>query len=445
MFGCQSVHYMIKIAIRVGFAVLGIYATNLVSAAQEEATKLPDPLTLEYALSLADEPHPQLLLREADIHEAQANRAMVDASHDLELNVEGRLRYVEPPSMYSFLSNDDSDISLIVRKDIYDFGLQDALQKAANSEIAASQDAYVDARARRRLVILARFFDVILADLQYSRYNEEMAVEYVSFDRMRKRKEVGEVSDYQVKKQEARYQRVRYLRIAAENEQRRTRALLAQALNRPGQLPSELAKPDLAILKRQIPDYDEQLAIAMKNNFKLKSLQNKLQAAQQEVEAARVSEGPKVYGEAGAYAYARQLSSYDKYRVGIYFSVPIFSGDRTDARSAKAQAKVYSTKAELDEAQNQIRQDLLNTWLELQSLEARRQEMKVLRDYRELNLDRSRSLYEMEVTADLGDSMVQVTESEYLSAQADYQMAEAWMRLDILTGQLKLAQSKSTP
>ena len=51
----------------------------------------------------------------------------------------------------------------------------------------------------------------------------------------------------------------------------------------------------------------------------------------------------------------------------------------------------------------------------------------------------------MEVTTDLGDAMVQITEAEYLSAKADYNMAEAWMRLDILTGQLQLAQTKLKP
>ena len=287
---------------------------------------------------------------------------------------------------------------------------------------------------------------MLLADLQFNRYNEEMAVEYVSFDRMRKRKQVGEISDYQVKKQEARYQQVRYLKVAAENAQRRTRALLAEALNHPGELPSDLAKPDLAVLKRPVPDYDELLALAMAHNYKIKSLLGKLDAAEQQVAAARVSENPKLVGEVGAYDYARDyIGTYDKYRAGVYVTIPLFRGSRTDAKTAKAQAMLYSVRAQLDDTRNQIRQHLLDTWLELQSLQARRQEMKALRDYRELNLDRSRSLYEMEVTTDLGDAMVQITEAEYLSAKADYNMAEAWMRLDILTGQLQLAQTKLKP
>lgn len=414
-------------------------------AGPADREELPDTLTLEYALSLADQNHPQLMLSEAQVHQAQAELALVDSSTDTQVNLEGRLRYVEPPRSYSFLSHNDSNISLTITKPLYDFGLKQARDKAALAEISASQYAYLDVRAQRRLVIMRRFFDVILADLQFNRYNEEMAVEYVGFDRLRKRKAAGEVSEYDVKKKEVQYQHVRYLRYSAENDQRRTRALLAEALNHPGELPSNLAKPDLSILKRKIPDYDEMLALAMQHNFRLKALQDKLTAAQQQVAAARASDNPQLIGELGAYEYARDLGGYDRLRAGISIKIPLFSGDRTDAQTAMAQAKLYGIKAQLESSQSQIRQGLLDTWLELQSLQARRQEMKTLNDYRELNLDRSRALYNMEVTADLGDAMVQITESEYLSRQADYQMAEAWTRLDILTGQLKLTQSKENP
>jgi len=436
---------MMKDNFRLACCLLGVLTVPSAMAGPADREELPDTLTLEYALSLADQNHPQLMLSEAQVHQAQAELALVDSSTDTQVNLEGRLRYVEPPRSYSFLSHNDSNISLTITKPLYDFGLKQARDKAALAEISASQYAYLDVRAQRRLVIMRRFFDVILADLQFNRYNEEMAVEYVGFDRLRKRKAAGEVSEYDVKKKEVQYQHVRYLRYSAENDQRRTRALLAEALNHPGELPSNLAKPDLSILKRKIPDYDEMLALAMQHNFRLKALQDKLTAAQQQVAAARASDNPQLIGELGAYEYARDLGGYDRLRAGISIKIPLFSGDRTDAQTAMAQAKLYGIKAQLESSQSQIRQGLLDTWLELQSLQARRQEMKTLNDYRELNLDRSRALYNMEVTADLGDAMVQITESEYLSRQADYQMAEAWTRLDILTGQLKLTQSKENP
>lgn len=423
--------------------MLGVFAAQLAMSAQPKKITLPDTLTLKYALSLADEPHPQLMLQEAKLREAQARQAMVDSDDDTQVALNGRLRAVEPPPNYSFLSHNDSVVSLTVTKELYDFGRQEARSKAAQASVSANQYAFLDARARRRLLIMRRYFDVILADLKFNRYNEEMAVAYVSYDRLRKRMKVGERSNYQVMKQEAEYQRVRYMKVVAENDQRRTRALLADALNHPGELPSDLARPDLSVLKRKLPDYDALLAKAMAHNYKIRALQDELLAAQQEVAAARASNNPQLYGQVGVYDYARQLGGYDKYRAGIYIKVPLFTGSRTDAAVADAQAKLYRVQAELKYARLQLQQQLLGTWLDLQNLNARRKQMQVLSNYRDLNLDRSRALYEMEVTTDLGDSMVKVTDSEYLSKKADYETAEAWMRLDILTGQLKLSDDKS--
>lgn len=418
---------------------------SVAATAQTENEKLPEILTLEHALSLADQAHPQLKLSEAELLAAQAEQADVDTKSDFQAYLEGRLRYVEPSRIAFDQSNNDSRFGISISKDLYDFGFQEARSKAAQSEVAASQFAFLDTRAHRRMAIVQQFFDVLLADLQFSRYNEEMAVEYVSFDRLRHRKELGQVSDYEVKQQESRFQRIRYRQIEAQNEQRRSRAILAETLNRPGQLPAELAKPEVASLKRELPEYEQLLALALEHNYKLKTLYAKLEAAEQQVAAARASENPSLVGEVEAYDYAKEMGSYDKFRAGVTLKVPLFGGSRTDAKTAKAQARLYSIKAQLEDTQGQIRQRVLDTWLELQALKARQQEMKILREYRELNLDRSRALYEMEVKTDLGDAMAQISEAEYLSAQTDYKMAAAWLRLDILTGQLKLAQENSNP
>jgi len=420
---------MMKSVFRLGVVLTAISLTQGIYAEQAAKDKLPDTLTLEYALSLADEAHPDLMLQEAQVQAAEADKATVDSDNGLRINIEGRLQYVEPPDNFSYLDHNDSNVALTVRKDLYDFGLHDARSKAAQLDISASQYTFLNARAQRRLQIMQRYFDVLLADLQFNRYNEEMAVEYVSFDRLRKRKQAGEVSDYQVKKQESVYQQVRYLRVAAENDQRRTRALLAEALNHPGELPSNLAKPDLSVLKRKIPDYDDLMTEAVASNYKLKSMQMKLQAAEEQLAAARACDNPSIQAEFDAYKYARDnIASYDKYRANIYFKIPLYTGGCADAARARALAKLYKSRAQLEQSHSLLRQRILDTWLDLQSLQARRQQMRVLNDFRDLNLDRSRALYEMEVTADLGDAMVKTTEAEYLSTQADYKMAEAWLR-----------------
>ncbi len=63
-------------------------------------------------------------------------------------------------------------------------------------------------------------------------------------------------------------------------------------------------------------------------------------------------------------------------------------------------------------------------------------------NYRDLYLDRSRALYELEVRTDLGDAMARSTEAQWLAAQADYRLLLAWARLDALTGSNTVADEK---
>ncbi len=60
------------------------------------AEPLPDPLTLEYILSLAPETHPVLDNAAADVAVAKALVDQANASNGLRVSLEGRLRHTEP-------------------------------------------------------------------------------------------------------------------------------------------------------------------------------------------------------------------------------------------------------------------------------------------------------------------------------------------------------------
>lgn len=415
------------------------------SAQAEQGSKkagLPDPLTLEYALSLADEMHPDLAVYHADVLAAQAEYRRIDATTDTNAYIEGRLQYVDPPDLSPIQTHDDNRLGLIIRKELYDFGRSNYQSSAAQTEVTGRQMLYLNARSQRRLQIMRRFFDVLLADLNYLRYNEDMAVAYVELDKRRDRKELGQMSDYEVLEQETHYQRMRYMRYESINQQRQTRARLAEVLNRPGQLPANLVAPGLEMLKREIPEYETLLAAAMENNYQLKALRAQLEASQQRIEAARSTNNARVYGNLEAYEYSTERTgSSDKFRAGVTVEIPVFTGDREDAEVAKATAENFRLRAQLTRLESDLRQTVLETWLQLDALRIQRDEMQALEAYRELNLDRSRALYEMEVKADLGDAMVQLTEAQYLRLQTDYKMALTWMEMDILTGKLELEQN----
>ncbi|NNF97084.1 MAG: TolC family protein, partial [Halobacteria archaeon] len=206
-------------------------------------------------------------------------------------------------------------------------------------------------------------------------------------------------------------------------------------LGRPGQLPDIVVRPvNLPHLSRSLLEVETIQAQALKNSSILRALRAQIAAAQAEVAAARAGDNPVLYGGAEANAYSKERTNYDKWRVGVQLEVPLTTGGRVDADTAKQQAEIYRLQAELSLAEEQIQQTILELWLELDALRIQREQMRAQKDYRELDLDRSRALYELEVKTNLGDAMVEYTGAEREMVMTEFRIALAWEQIDNLTG-----------
>lgn len=417
------------------FSVASLFPSPLPAAQAKLTEQLPDPLTLEYALSLADEATPDMQQLQAQIMAAEAGVLDAEALTGVNAYLEARAQWVEPSEVAKDQGNEDHRLGLITNKTLYDFGRSRAAENASQHNLSAQKLQFADARSQRRLRIMQAYFAVVLADLQFYRYNEEMAVVFIDLDRTRDRRELGQASDLDVLKKEADYQRIRYLRYQSENEQRRTRAKLAQVLNRPGSLPSNLAMPELKNLKRKLAEVEQYQHAAMEHNLAVRAQRLQVAAAEASVERARATDSPQLKGLLEAYAYERKLGSSDKWRAGLVLEVPLWTGGIKDANTAKAQADVYRSRANLTATERDLEQAVLETWLDIQALQVRLQEMQAVANYRELYLDRSRALYEMEVKADIGDAMVRVSEAERNLREIQFDISLAWARLEALVGQ----------
>ena len=194
------------------------------------ADPLPNPLTLEQALNLAD-PHPR----------SAANPALV-----------ARL----PPRHPLYL-------------DCHTLAFGNA---AADPERGRPVAALLPPPAAQRLAVLERYLDVLLADLAYSRFDEAMAVAYIQFDRASIRRELGQISDLRVLELESVYRQVLQDRSGSEIGRQLTRALLAQAMARPETLPRDLEAPRLPALPNPLPTLDALVSEASERNPALQAL-----------------------------------------------------------------------------------------------------------------------------------------------------------------------------
>ena len=412
---------------------LGVYAMLCLPVT---ASALSDPLTLEEALAMADQPHPDLDLAQARVEGAQAEFEQARARSGVRSYLDLTPQSVRPALGSGSGMVGDSRARLTISKQLYDFGRSRALENSAHSTVEARQLIFFDERQQRRIEIMQRFFNVILADMRYAADNEAMAHTYVTFDRARDRHGLGQISDVDLSALEVNYQQTLVTRTLSQKRQVSSRMQLALALNRPEDLPHELARPTLAGLEREIPDVQTLYAEALTQNPTLLALRRETEATRLALAAERARRRPVLTAEGEAAWYEREFTSRDELRATLNLRIPLYQGGEDSAAIAAGLARLHEQEARQARAELDLRQTVLDLVQEAETRKVERKAAQVKISYRDLYLDRSRALYELEVRTDLGDAMTQMTEAQWEAAQAEYRLALAWAKIDALTGQL---------
>ncbi len=220
-------------------------------------------------------------------------------------------------------------------KRLYDAGRSELALEAAGHDQAGREWDYLDARQRRYLDILARYFDVLLADMRFLRDDEVMTVAFLRWNKLRDVMELGRVSELDLLEKESIFSRELRNRTVALQQQQATRLRLALSLNRPDEPPAELERPDLPALERELGEVDLLLKEVLANNPRLKALRSRILAAGSQVGAAKAADGLVIRGEMELAAYNRTTGSSHPVSAGLVMELPLSSGGAADAALAK--------------------------------------------------------------------------------------------------------------
>ncbi|MES9902611.1 MAG: TolC family protein [Sedimenticola sp.] len=397
---------------------------------------LPQPLTLTYALSLADDAHPTLEAERARMEAGAAQQLELSASMAFKAGVEARLLAVEPSYLSTNRSRNNSSVKFRVSKRLYDAGQSELALEAAGYDQVGREWDYLDARQRRYLDILARYFDVLLADMRFLRDDEVMTVAFLRWNKLRDVMELGRVSELDLLEKESIFNRELRNRTLARQQQQATRLRLALSLNRPDEPPAELERPDLPAQERELGEVDLLLKEVLANNPRLKALRSRILAAGSQVGAAKAADGLVIRGEMELAAYNRTTGSSHPVSAGLVMELPLSSGGAADAALAKQRALLHERRALLAQSELELRQTVLDLWFEISALKVEQDEVEALGAYRELNLDRSRALYEHELKSNLGDAASKTVDYQLRRDEAEFKLVLAWARLDALSGHL---------
>ena len=391
-----------------------------------------EPLTLDEALATVSAAHPDRRVAESELALSRADREQAASRQDFSLFLDGSLRNGRRPDGDW---KPDNVGRIVARKPLLDFGRSNQAIAAADQEIVAHQAALMNVENLRRIDIMARYFDVLLADMQYAADNEFMAVAYVSWDNASDRLEVGQISQPELLRLEADYQDIRERRNASLQRMRSTRQKLAHAIHRPEELPAELVVPALKDNARPVPAYDALLAWVMKKNPRVLALQAQLAAADARLAAVRAERNPTLDAEVIGGGYSRESSTRDELSAGLVFNIPLYQGRRVDARVASVLAQKERSAAELDKLKLDLADTLLAT---LQEIEWLRGSSRAAADkqieYRDWALERARAEYELELKTNLGASMAETQMAQLRRKQVEYRLALALARLEALSG-----------
>ncbi len=398
------------------------------------AEVLPHPLSLEHVLSLSDEPSAAILEAGANLELSEAERDLALAMNGINVGFRGRLKLRQPQFDTSSYSRHDHRAGLVMSKRLYDFGRSEHHLAAAKAAGESARHEMLEARQYRRIELMNAFFAVILADLEFARENEAMAGGFIRFDRARQRAALGQTSDVEVLRLEVEYEKIRTRRFSAENAQRASRSRLALELNRPGDLPQDLLRPELGGLKRSVPEFEELESTVLANNAGLRKSRAKLAAARARIGAAKAQDNPSINGEISAGIQSRESSSANYVSGALVLEVPLATGGRVEAGIRRREAEYTRARAQLLRDELAVRQLLLETWLELGALHNALRDGRVTEDYREIYLDRSRALYELNVRSDLGNAMVETSQARLETARSEFALAVAWATIDALAG-----------
>jgi outer membrane protein TolC len=392
------------------------------------------PLTLEQVLEHARLDHPDLNQAQAYIGLAQAEQLSAESLADLRLTIDGSLRGGRS-ELTDNKFEPDHQLRLNARKILWDAGRIDANTAAARLESASRTAQYAEVVAQRRQTLMARYFDVLLTDMQYAADNEYMAVAYVSWDNAKERQQLGELSVATLAELEARFQETRARRNDSLRRVREKRALLASAMNRPGDLAADLTDPELTGNDRPIPEFDPLLALLREHNPRLQALRQQIAASGKRFEAAQSDNRPTLEFETEIAAYSRDTYTRDNLRAGLNLVWPLYQGGQNDARRAREIAQGQILQTQYDASLLNLRQALYETREEILFLrETERKAADVNSAYRDWSLEKARAEYELEMKTNLGNSMADTQAAKLRRRAVEFRLAMAWERLAGLLG-----------
>ena len=399
-----------------------------------------EPLTLSEALNITSSFHPSIESAELDVARAHTdydfyqngNRSSVEA-----LIVPQRADRAVPGAGSS---QDDSYATLRFVQPIYDFGRKQASEVHAETELKRTSDLLEHRIQQQQLTVMRRFFNVLVANLDYAVKNEKMTLAFLRFNRLQEESEMHEAhAEVDVLAHETIYREKFHERQQAGINQIATRRSLVLAMGFiPGHhdyVPRDLVPPDVAdYVNREVPVYETMLEQVMANSYELTDARLKLQGAENALDVSIKKYSPTLDAILEATEWVQETGSRNSASIGIQIRVPLVAGATKKRDRQIARIEIEQARVKVEQLKYDLRARVFDLWKKLQLYQVELAAAKVRTEFRDQYMDRSRTLYELEEIADLGDAQAEQLRALLETKRIEYELTMAWAEFEVLRG-----------
>ena len=289
-----------------------------------------------------------------------------------------------------------------------------------------------------------RYFALVLASRQLELLRQQQKQAEQTLVEARDRFALGDKPVTDTHEAEARAQGLRAQVLGAEAALTVAQAALADSTGlAPDQLkvqsPLDSSGPEIAPLAHW-------QALALDQNYQLRLLQTSIAGAQQEAakHSAAAATTLDLIAQAsreqlsGSGAYGSASTSMSQQMVGLQLNLPLYTGGYRDAKQEEAQRLEQGARAELEQARQQVSEQVQGAWLGVQTGEARLQALAAALKASRARLDATQLGRQVgdRTTLDLLQAQNDAAAAELALVQARVELLQQRLRLEALAGQL---------
>lgn len=259
-----------------------------------------------------------------------------------------------------------ADINVMFMAPFYTGGLLQGTARSAAALAVASDEILRETQAEVALAIKDAYLRALVAAELESGEQAGVTAAEETVRITRARFEAGRDIEASVRRAEAGLAEARRALVLARSDRAKAVLDLLAEMGAPLNSPASLS--DRLAFSAPVASLDRYIALARAQRGESRATSARVRAAEAQLNAARGSRGPQVYGFAMGDSFSSSRMGADAgYTVGLVASLPVFDAGRRRADADRARAMLERERAQLETTNLRVEREVRQSWIDVEA------------------------------------------------------------------------------